>query len=911
MARIDWATAARGGRVFPLLLIHGLGVVIAPAGAFDTVSSVALTDPDPLFFPGTDGPLIGSLLCQWLHMGQGFTWSERATATDAQQLDIAALQVRLDDVDGAVTRLLSSQTLALATYLTQEASATATTLHVVSTTGFGSSGVVYLGRESVAYTGKTSTTFTGCTRGMYGSEAVRHPFSESAGEGLGNTQVADRPTELVGRLATLWSVEVIGGALTNLSLEYVGHVGGGDLLGGAEDGWTLQIDHVSKALDQNPRTATVTIGGYAHPGNHGARDGFDVDGTTVFGRIVRGGLTPVADAYGEAASPDVAGIVILTGDAAAPDNGGWHATREEFVGALNLAAQATLPAGGNSFVYTLTPEGKLSLEWQWEAGSGRGVSTFWGFEYGAAAGYPIAESGARTSSLPMPEAWVPIVGDASRVYLSDADYASIPAAISLTSSEDNTRAFWALVWEDEGGEGARDTIRRAVRISGTSSSGGVNYVIAQPVLGAEAIWRNNYLSSLRGRTGLLVTRPTTARVALYVQSDFWVSALRHAVTVVAEDLGDSASQAFDWDRIAAVARQYASPIAATREYLIDGDASVLGIFANECALQGFVPVPYRGRIAIARIADFAPTETHAGDLTERQLERGEPRPAYSRARDGIVNTLKVSLPESNTTFNFVDRASLKAFGARRDAIEVTLPAGLFPRSIDGAQYTTSIAAMAMSVLGPIAYPYEQVQLAAVIACRDYQVGDLLRVSLWGVPNGRGGRGLIARTAQVVERAPELFTDGERGLVRFTVRLNPENLSGWAPSAFAAAGGIFGAGVELDLTIFGAAGCAQSGTDGGASIFAAGHKVRLVEVDNPSPTAATQHEVTSVAGPIVYLSPAPSATFALLAADPLKVLLMFDDWDVVVPEQRPWAFLASAGYVLDASGTLTAARVYAS
>jgi hypothetical protein len=49
----------------------------------------------------------------------------------------------------------------------------ATTITVVSTTGFAASGVIGIGGEYITYSGVTATTFTGCTRGV-GSTAVAH-----------------------------------------------------------------------------------------------------------------------------------------------------------------------------------------------------------------------------------------------------------------------------------------------------------------------------------------------------------------------------------------------------------------------------------------------------------------------------------------------------------------------------------------------------------------------------------------------------------------------------------------------------------------------------------------------------------------------------------------------------------------
>tara|TARA_R100001594_G_scaffold99091_2_gene133640 strand:+ start:14163 stop:15101 length:939 start_codon:yes stop_codon:yes gene_type:complete len=50
----------------------------------------------------------------------------------------------------------------------------ATTITVDSTTGFDSSGTLYIENEQVTYTGTSSTTFTGCTRGANSTTAASH-----------------------------------------------------------------------------------------------------------------------------------------------------------------------------------------------------------------------------------------------------------------------------------------------------------------------------------------------------------------------------------------------------------------------------------------------------------------------------------------------------------------------------------------------------------------------------------------------------------------------------------------------------------------------------------------------------------------------------------------------------------------
>lgn len=88
--------------------------------------------------------------------------------------------LRILDTDGADTfgtyvhkRLVGGETEITATVDRDD-----TTINVKSTTGFTSSGTIFIGCEAISYTGTTATSFTGCTRGMYS------PFScDSSGSG--------------------------------------------------------------------------------------------------------------------------------------------------------------------------------------------------------------------------------------------------------------------------------------------------------------------------------------------------------------------------------------------------------------------------------------------------------------------------------------------------------------------------------------------------------------------------------------------------------------------------------------------------------------------------------------------------------------------------------------------------------
>lgn len=63
------------------------------------------------------------------------------------------------------------------TYLTAALGAADTTVTVSTTSGFPSSGTIWIEQEAITYTGTTATTFTGCTRARLGTTQAAHALS--------------------------------------------------------------------------------------------------------------------------------------------------------------------------------------------------------------------------------------------------------------------------------------------------------------------------------------------------------------------------------------------------------------------------------------------------------------------------------------------------------------------------------------------------------------------------------------------------------------------------------------------------------------------------------------------------------------------------------------------------------------
>jgi hypothetical protein len=705
---------------------------------------------------------------------------------------------------------------------------------------------------------------------------------------------------MTGRPATLWLARVRGGVIVDVQLEHFGTVGTGvSLMGGGEsgeDGYAITLDHAIKRMGQRIRGSAVSVGGFAHPGNLSARTTLETP-TTI-------DLTPMWVVAQNATTGETLGLNVLTGDASAPDNGGWHPTRESYLAALNAAGAAafTSPAvfaaslDGDSLTVTVgpfTPSQTVT------------VQTAWATTVGA-----IQRTGTRPQFTlgEMPKAWVPIT-TGSPVYLTASDYASIPPPPSSSAAQ------FVLIFGDDEDRASK----RYARITAQGTSGSASYVLCTALRAPTEVRLVGMYNGLARSTsrpggttaaGFVVQEPTTARLGLYVSSGSWVEALRLVVESLDTEYA-CVADAIDWTHMAAVADAYPSAFATRREIVVDLNTTLLAMLQNEAALGGFALVMHDGRVSIARIAEFATTETTAGTITDADLDAAAPSPTYEKGADGIVNTYTVVSPDDGVTVNVSDQTSRALYGGQ-GAITATLPRSVAGTPQDASRLYVQIFAQAVQVLGPLRYPYRHVSVQVPLNLYDYQVGDLLSVTLWRVPDGVGGRGIVDAVAQVIARDVVLYGDQTTGHVGYTVRLNPRNLQGYAPSALAAAGGIVGAAVTLDTTTISTGGFAGAGyTDGGASTFSTGDLVRLVEIDTASPTASTQHTITGVSGSTLTLSPAPNATFAGLAASALKVMVAYDDWDVVVAggrtTQQRFAYLGLADATLDATH---AARAFA-
>lgn len=137
--------------------------------------------------------------------------------------DTKGFDCEAEDPDDTLKAQLITLESAVSTEITESLTATATTINVLSTAEFASSGAAHINQEAFAYTGKTATSFTGVTRGYYGSQAVEHIYDADAVPEC-MPEVVAIPVDLVGRRVVVYAAERQNGTLSATEQVWVGWV---------------------------------------------------------------------------------------------------------------------------------------------------------------------------------------------------------------------------------------------------------------------------------------------------------------------------------------------------------------------------------------------------------------------------------------------------------------------------------------------------------------------------------------------------------------------------------------------------------------------------------------------------------------------------------------------------------------
>jgi hypothetical protein len=159
----------------------------------------------------------------------------------------------------------------------------ATTITVVSTTGFPTAGQIRIENEIITYTGVTTTTFTGCTRGTRGSTNVAHSTAvgvikiQSPGANTAASMYLNT-TDYNSNVSIVDTTKITAAKTGLYNLQWSGQFGNTDTADNDASIW-LRINGV----DVTGSTGLVSI-----PSSHGGTDGHTIIGWNYYVKLTAG-----------------------------------------------------------------------------------------------------------------------------------------------------------------------------------------------------------------------------------------------------------------------------------------------------------------------------------------------------------------------------------------------------------------------------------------------------------------------------------------------------------------------------------------------------------------------------------------------------------------------------------------------
>ncbi len=752
------------------------------------------------------------------------------------------------DVSGEATQIVSARDYYLGQLLAAPVTASDTSIALQSDTGVPSSGIACIGRETIIYdglgAGSISITSAPARRGAFGSAVRAHTLNRARPlvVSFGGAR------SLLGRLARVWLCRLEGTTLHDPTVVYLGSIGAGIQRTRSNTRWSIPLDPASESLGRKLPRLGVSVTGLHH------RD--------------RTAFSPFAT-YG----------VSLTDTASSPHNGGWHQDWPSFVADWNVRAGVV---GADRIAYT---QGRLQASL---TSGGVAVRIVCAFEKQPVIIVPGVSGMATWTSLEMAPRVVAHMLGWLRLP-TPGDVAKIPATLSFPYPDAITpaaRASYTLTAKCRGGEVVSEIYER----DGTSAVPGVRLA---PVVGIET-------ASLQ--QSVLITEPQQALLGVMSQGADPVSCLRALALAVDEPFAMPYSDLIDWNGVAAMLAGAPLNLPGARCYRIGDGDTLLDILSHEARLRGAQLCARYGKVSMFKTAEFASTETTVATITEADLvtdDGVEVEPEVIDNEQPVATSVEFSTANGDT-YQWIDTTAQDDHG---DGGTITCRAleFLHPDAILSTDAIAAIQGVALQMVAPLAIPYRVVRVTLGPPFLGLQPGDLVSLTHPRIPTYSATLGVQNAVCQAQDIRVEMF--GGKGRITVALRMSAEDIAGYAPSCFVAAGGLSTGGgqtvVTVDIvTAWGSSGFAVEGrapTDG----FAAGDYVLLREIDNETPAADESFQIASLTATTVTLAGTASAGMVTLAAAQYKVMLTFDEYATISARQTAFVSIAD-----DATDTLS-------
>lgn len=826
-----------------MLTIDGCPYGAASLGAPTSITS---SDAD---FPAGLTVLPGALASESLRRLQ---WSEEIKPTTAETT-IGGISLQLDDVVPSsgiasgqqVWTYLLSREVRASKYATLAStiSASATSIVVGFDPGFSTGAqVIWIDREAINCSsfnaGTLTFTVAASGRGYLGTKAVEHALDTANAFA---PLVFDAFVNAQRRRAILWRIE--DGVATPIYRGYLGRAP--RLVDGDSGRWEVQIDHAivaQLARPLGPSRSAVTVIGYqpetirlflARLGASGA--------VTQSWSVLREPYTGTTPETLE----DVASILVeklneqMALTATAPFSASVRWTTEG--GALRFECSATDqhvlqvgPAQVNEVDFSPDQvRARTSRENAVEVSAGVWES----FTYFYPARAHVVLRGRLGGSFPvdsttgLPSTLTTSYTDGAietqlQHCLSGVDFREIPYHVALTAVDSGTRRLSGILR------------RSAIETAG-------------PI-------------ALYGREDLLLTNPTTLRLATRVSSSHWLRAVQRGVFSSGFNVDEQADDRdWSWATASEVIGHTGGEHSTARTWVFDGTQKLGEFFRDVLRLDACAIVARGSRLAVLPFGP--PLASDAVDysitLGTNGVHRG--RPGYTTLPEGIVNVVRI-VREGMPSITVNDQRSIALYGLS-PALEVEAK-GAMLAALEGLSPFELARGMCSRVLGMWGEPAELVRVDATIEAMDsVELGKIVEITSSTLPDGQGARGtLTTRRGRVVGRSVSL----ESG-VSVAVLVYPHRAVGYAPAirvdsiggftVTAASGYLTSATTLSDYAASTASDYTGTTGDAGVSRFNVGDVVGFRLVDSTTTKYEGGFTVTAVdpSAPDLDVTPDPS------------------------------------------------------
>jgi len=710
---------------------------------------------------------------------RGVKLSQKADLVRAQ-IEATGATFTVADCGEAITAAFETSPTAV-TWLNSDATSSATTLTVKSTSGFPSSGALYVDSEVITYSGTTATTFTGCTRGVWNTLAQAHYVPDGAF--LRAPEITNKPTVIEGRRVRLY-VYGAGDSPTGDGTQiWLGILRSEPRMEGPA--WSFSVDPISSLLDQEVGAdlgPPVTPRGVYLPRN-------ETGMATYVLRISR--LANV----GGATSSALPELTLGTNNV---ELSGHYETQAEFIAALQAAIDA-VQSSWNTKIYVRehAPTGSYYFELRTGATPdgiriSLNVPLTLPFE-------PVfdglMQASAGTAGVYDPSSSV-------STFAQNADYFCFPAALPMAGSGQVPRGFFNSLSRDATYPANRLYLGGSVAVSDNTDAALIQWQsptsgtvdLEYQALAIDTADRNITLSQpsafVSPRTTYHFTPSNLPTIRLGRRYNDYLGDGTYSLLKTIEDdcavqLNTGAIPSWesgDWNSTAwldAYNDGSVLAVAAQRSYSSLKPVKLKDFVCPDLQLASlYLAFDSNGKLTVKPLRLASPTETGTFAITKANLLTDEGFPQYERGAVGQYNTLEIHDGYSATTDEYtllpIRVRDVAAFGRSPLGRSVKIETKSAPYA--SVMSPSDAVLLGQRVLGIFGSPYAFVTCSVPLTgFTDTTLGSTVSLTTTQLPDSTGVRGVTDLVGIVTAREIDLYA----ARIQLTVLVSRARISGYA------------------------------------------------------------------------------------------------------------------------------------